>query len=79
MMDYEVFKAVIAKRIRAFLPPVFHTYKVEITVVRKVNEEKDTLLISPPDEKNMVTMPNIYLTICTGFFRKMRIWTSFSE
>lgn len=70
MMDYEVFKAVIAKRIRAFLPPVFHTYKVETTVVRKVNEEKDTLLIMPPDEKNMVTMPNIYLDDMYRFFQE---------
>lgn len=70
MMDYEVFKAVIAKRIRAFLPPVFHTYKVETTVVRKVNEEKDTLLIMPPDEKNMVAMPNIYLDDMYRFFQK---------
>lgn len=70
MMDYEVFKAVVAKRIKAFLPPVFHTYKVETTVVRKVNEEKDTLLIMPPDEKNMVTMPNIYLDDMYRFFQE---------
>lgn len=70
MMDYEVFKNVITERIKEFLPPVFQSYKVETTVVRKVNEEKDTLLIMPRDENNMVAMPNIYLDDMYEDFRK---------
>lgn len=70
MMDYEVFKNVIIERIKDFLPPVFRSYKVETTVVRKVNEEKDTLLIMPQDEKNMVAMPNIYLDDMYEEFRQ---------
>lgn len=70
MMDYEVFKNVITERIKEFLPPVFQSYKVETTVVRKVNEEKDTLLIMPQDEKNLVAMPNIYLDDMYEDFRQ---------
>lgn len=70
MMDYELFKNVIVERIKDFLPPIFREYKVETTVVRKVNEEKDTLLIMPRDEKNLVTMPNIYLDDMYEEFRQ---------
>lgn len=70
MMNYEVFKNVIKERIKEFLPPVFQSYRVETTVVRKVNEEKDTLLIMPQDEKNLVAMPNIYLDDMYEDFRQ---------
>lgn len=61
MMEYEVFKKVIAERIKEFLPPVFNTYNVEITTVTKVNQKKDTLLIMPQEQDLFAAMPNIYL------------------
>ncbi|MCB6992714.1 DUF5688 family protein [bacterium 210820-DFI.6.37] len=65
MMDYEVFKQVMAERIKDYLPPLFHGYEARICTVRKVNQEKDTLLVMPgsaSSEKDGVeTMPNLYL------------------
>lgn len=71
-MNYEVFKAVITNRIKEFLPPIFHSCKVESIVVRKVNEEKDTLLIVPQPEGNLVAMPNIYLDDMYQTFQKTK-------
>lgn len=70
MMDYEVFKSVITERIKDFLPLMFQDYKVENTIVRKVNQEKDTLLIMPQAETNLITMPNIYLDDMYEAFRE---------
>lgn len=61
MMDYEVFKQVIFERIKDFLPPVFNAYEVDITIVRKINQKKDALLLMPPKDNHIAAMPNIYL------------------
>lgn len=61
MMDYGVFKQVIFERIKDFLPPVFHTYDVNITTVRKINQKKEALLLMPPKGDQIAAMPNIYL------------------
>ncbi|NBI64823.1 hypothetical protein D3Z38_17730 [Clostridiales bacterium] len=61
MMDYGVFKQVISERIKDFLPPVFHTYEVNITIVRKINQKKEALLLMPPKDERITAMPNIYL------------------
>lgn len=61
MMDYGVFKQVIFERIKEFLPPVFHTYDVNITTVRKINQKKEALLLMPPKNEQIAAMPNIYL------------------
>lgn len=61
MMDYGVFKQVISERIKDFLPPVFHTYEVNITTVRKINQKKEALLMMPPKDERITAMPNIYL------------------
>lgn len=47
MMDYEVFREVVSERIKDFLPPIFSSYKVKINTVRKVNEEKEALIMMP--------------------------------
>lgn len=61
MMDYELFKELIVKRVEEFLPPVFVNYRAEISTVRKVNEKKDTLLLIPGEHEDIAAMPNIYL------------------
>lgn len=61
MMNYEVFKEVVAERIKDFLPPIFSEYQPKIHTVRKVNEEKDTLIMMPGKSSDITAMPNIYL------------------
>lgn len=60
-MDYEVFKQVMAERIKEYLPPVFHSYEVKVCKVRKVNQEKDTLLVMPQEKRGIEMTPNLYL------------------
>ncbi len=61
MLDYEIFKRVVAERIKDFLPPVFQSCTVTVTAIRKINEKKDTLLVMPEEKENIAAMPNIYL------------------
>ena len=61
MMDYEVFRKVVSERIKDFLPPIFSGYKVKINTVRKVNEEKEALIMMPEKSGEITAMPNIYL------------------
>ena len=60
-MNYELFKQIIAERIKDFLPPGFVNYTANISVVRKVNQEKDTLIMMPENHNDIAAMPNIYL------------------
>lgn len=68
MMDYELFKEVIAERIKDFLPPGYMNHQVEINTVRKINQEKDTLIVRPGRTADIAAMPNIYMDEMYGFF-----------
>ncbi|MCQ4635764.1 DUF5688 family protein [Anaerovorax odorimutans] len=70
MMNYELFKKVIAERIKEFLPPGFMNYRVEISTVRKINQEKDTLIVRPENTGDIAAMPNIYLDEMYSLFQE---------
>lgn len=61
MMNYELFKDVIVERIMEYLPENFKDYKIEISITRKTNEEKDTLNLRSNKEGVAMVSPNIYL------------------
>lgn len=61
MMDYELFKKLIAQRIKEFLPPVFHDYEVQLHAVPKVNGVKEAFCLLPPDRKSNVAVPTLYM------------------
>lgn len=61
MMDYQLFKRVIAERIADSLPPAYADYKPKFTTIRKVNEEKDVLNLIPPKCERVTAIPNIYM------------------
>lgn len=69
-MNYELFKKVIAERIKEFLPPGFMNYRVEISTVRKINQEKDTLIVRPENTGDIAAMPNIYLDEMYSLFQE---------
>ena len=71
MMDYEVFREVVSERIKDFLPPIFSSYKVKINTVRKVNEEKEALIMMPEKSGELTAMPNIYLDEMYEEFQKV--------
>lgn len=60
MMEYELFKEVVAERIIDYLPPIFKNYKPEINKVNKVNASKDALTVRDENAKN-IPMPIVYL------------------
>ena len=70
-MDYEVFREVVSERIKDFLPPIFSSYKVKINTVRKVNEEKEALIMMPEKSGELTAMPNIYLDEMYEEFQKV--------
>ncbi len=60
-MDYELFKKVIRRRIKEYLPPIFHDYEPVIHPVAKINGTKDAFCLFPPGNKPNVAVPTLYL------------------
>ena len=61
MMDYEVFKNVVATRIKDFLPSVYAEFEVSIDSVPKINGMREALRLSFRAEGCFITGPNIYM------------------
>lgn len=61
MMDYGLFKKLIAQRIKDYMPPVFQNYRPEIREVVKVNQKKDGFMLMPPENASDVAVPTLYL------------------
>lgn len=61
MMEYKLFKKLVAQRIKEFLPPVFQGYKVETRPVHKINETKDAFCLFPPGRPTNIAVPTLYL------------------
>lgn len=60
-MEYEVFKNVVASRIKDFLPPVFGAFAVEICDVPKNNGMKEALIMRLTGGDISISAPNVYL------------------
>lgn len=58
MMDYEMFKELVKKKIKDYMPPEYRDAAVDIFSVNKVNGAKDALAIRKADEQ---IAPNLYL------------------
>ena len=61
MMDYEVFKNVIAARIKEFLPPLYADFDVNIHSVPKINGVKEAMVLELNTTELAMTAPNIYM------------------
>lgn len=61
MMDYKVFKKVVLERIGDLLPPIYAGCRPEIQVVRKINEQKDALVLNSDAKDRVFVTPTIYL------------------
>lgn len=60
MMDYELFKEVVAEKILGYMPPEYQNSRVEIRPVTKVNQIADGLNIVLLNKESTVS-PTIYL------------------
>ena len=58
MMDYEMFKEIVKKKIKDYMPPEYRDATVDIFSVNKVNGAKDALAIRKAEEQ---IAPNLYL------------------
>lgn len=62
MMGYQLFKDVITERIMEMLPPLFWNHEAKIQNVKKVNQEKEALIIVPKDRAGFMTAsPAFYM------------------
>ena len=61
MMNYELFKEVVAEKILSYMSPEFQNSRVDIRSVEKVNQKLDGLNIIPNDETGARVSPTIYV------------------
>ena len=72
MMDYEVFKNVIATRIKEFLPSVYAEFDVSIMEVPKINGMKEAMILAFESDGCRMSGPNIYLDDLYNDFKESR-------
>ena len=60
MMNYEIFKEVVAEKILSYMPEKYQNMEVEIHPVNKVNKEMDGLTLKS-EEPGTSIAPTIYV------------------
>lgn len=61
MMNYELFKEVVAEKFTEFMPEEFRNCKVDVHSVTKVNKTMDALNLVPTGDEKYQTSPTIYI------------------
>lgn len=61
MMDYEVFKGVVAEQFLSYMPPEFQTYKLDIKTENKINRVMDSLTLFGPENEAFKASPTLYI------------------
>ena len=61
MMNYEIFKVVVAEKIKGYMPEEFSDYNVSIRSVSKVNCTLDSLCLEPTDGTKLSVVPTLYI------------------
>ncbi len=60
VMDFEMFKQMVAKDIKRYLPAKFKDYIVDVRLVKKINQELYGLSLHPANTEQFIA-PNIYI------------------
>ena len=60
MMDYELFKDVVAEKFLSYMPKDYQGMEVKVASVEKVNRKLDGLSLLLPDSERMIS-PTIYI------------------
>ncbi len=61
MMEYEMFKALVADSFLDYLPQEFQGYSVEISPVNKVNQKLDGMKLTPPGDGGTKVALTVYV------------------
>lgn len=61
MMEYELFKSLVQKRIMEYMPPLYRDYVPTVRRVHKVNGHRDAFCLTPPEQGEQVAVPTIYI------------------
>lgn len=61
MMNYELFKEVVAEKFKDYMPVGYTNYKLDIHKVDKVNQTLDAMNLIPDGNEKLKTTPSIYL------------------
>lgn len=61
MMNYELFKEVVAEKLMSYMPQEFRDYKLDVHAVTKVNQTLDALNIIPTDNSDWKVSPTLYI------------------
>lgn len=61
MMNYELFKEVVAEKFTEFMPDEYRNCQVDVHSVTKVNKTMDALNLVPAGDKKYQTSPTIYI------------------
>ena len=73
MMDYQLFKQVIEKRLKEELPPIFSDYEIKTMPVKKVNEDKDAITLVPPKSPRIIAVPTLYMDEMYEHFQECEV------
>lgn len=60
-MDYEMFKELVTGNFLSYMPDAFKSYDVKVKPINKTNQMLDGLCLVPPDHKEGMTYPVIYI------------------
>jgi hypothetical protein len=61
MMNYELFKEVVAEKFKEFMPEEYKDYKVDVHSVTKVNKTMDAINLLSTGDDRLSTSPTIYI------------------
>ena len=61
MMNYELFKEVVAEKFKEFMPEEYKDYKVDVHSITKVNQTMDGINLVPTGDARLSTSPTIYI------------------
>lgn len=61
MMDYEIFKELVAEQFLNYLPAEFKDFGVKLETVHKTNETLDGLAVVPPADRAGEVFPTVYV------------------
>lgn len=68
MMNYELFKEVVAEKFQDYMPAEYADYRVDTHQVTKVNQTLDSITLFSNDNEGFSTSPSIYIifSLMTG-------------
>jgi len=61
MMNYELFKEVVAEKFKDYIPVEYADHRVDTKQVTKVNQTWDSINLIPKDNKGFSAIPSIYI------------------